>query len=354
MKILYLTDFVPRYVSGPANAVPPRIIAQAQVDEVFWLSINDYFEWQSDAYKFDFGAEWKTRNLADIPFAPDIIVFQGVYSWLKNSSYPKDARKKNIPYVILPHSQLNFQARNMNPLMKILGTPRQFEVFVHYAKAVQFFTEEQKSESNYFGAPTIIIPNGVEPQDIIKRKFKNKINAMFIGRVTDQKGLDLFIEACANVKDVLINKNFTLNVYGSNSNALAALVEKKGLQNIIKLHNPIFGEDKVSAFKNANMFVLPSRYEGQSVALLEALSYSLPILTTTAANMTKKITDAQAGFVADISVESIQQNLIAMLNDLPTKFEAMSNAAYELSRDYFWWKIAKDTHKIYSDLINKE
>ena len=351
MKILYITDIVPKFTGGPANAVPPRILAQSKVDDVFWLNINDYFEWQNDSFKFDFGSEWQNKSLDDIPFEPDIIVFQGVLSWVRSSKYPKDARKKSIPYVVLPHSQLNFKARDMNNLFKFIGTPKQFEVFVYHAKAVQFFTEEQKAESVYFGAPTIIIPNGVQEQKFIRRTLKDKISAMFIGRVVPQKGLDIFINACTPIKDFLREKNFFLDIYGSNSSSLKEQIDSAELQDIIHLHNPIFGVEKDTAFKNANLFILPSRYEGQPVALLEALSYSLPVLTTTAANMTEVISSAKVGLVASPSVESIRQNLIDLLNDIAFAYPNMANSAYQLSKKYFWSKIALDTHNIYKKLI---
>ena len=351
MKILYLTDILPKMTSGPANAVPLRIAAQAKFDDVFWLNTNDFFQWQSQDYQFDFGEEWKTRSLADVPFEPDIIVFQGVYQWLKKSNYPKDARRKNIPYVILPHSQLNLKSRDTKFLFLVVGSPRQFEVFITHAKAVQFFSEEQKAESSFFNAPTIIITNGISPQKQIIRSFQNKCNALFIGRfAVNQKGLDLLFETLANEKETLTKSKFHLDMYGVGT--VDFLFDKFPVQDLVTIHAPVFGEKKDSAFRSADMFILPSRFEGQSVALLEALSYSLPVLTTTACNMQREIESTSAGYVATPSVDNITEKLLSFLRNMPNDYETMSNAAFNLSKHYYWNEIAANTHDIYSSLLN--
>lgn len=251
----------------------------------------------------------------------------------------------------MPHSQLNLKSRDTKFLFLVVGTPRQFEVFVYHSKAVQFFTEEQKAESSFFNAPTIIIPNGVPPQKQINRTFNNKCNALFIGRfAVNQKGLDLLFESLANEKDNLTAANFHLDMYGTGN--IDFLFDKFPVQDLVTIHAPVFGEMKDSAFRSADMFILPSRFEGQSIALLEAFSYSLPVLTTTACNMQREIESTSAGYVASTSVDNITEKLLSFLRNMPYVYESMCNAAFTLSKRYYWNEIAANTHDIYSTLLN--
>jgi glycosyltransferase involved in cell wall biosynthesis len=104
---------------------------------------------------------------------------------------------------------------------------------------------------------------------------------------------------------------------------------------------------------NSDVFILTSRFEGHPMALIEALSYGLPCLITRGTNMLEEVQDANAGWVCEISCNSIKDGIIQMLNDVD-RLQNKSNNAITLSSKYDWKLIAKSLHKqLFESIINK-
>lgn len=95
---------------------------------------------------------------------------------------------------------------------------------------------------------------------------------------------------------------------------------------------------------------MPSRFEGLSMGLLEALSYGLPCLVTTGSNMREEIEKYDCGWGADNSVESIKNALLALIRD-KDKLRIKSENARKLAEKYNWEKIAMDSHEKYLELL---
>lgn len=355
MKILFVTKLNGWLFTGINNSVPARIKAQSKLDEVFWLNMTNAWlnTWVSDSYRFAYGRDYSTAGLADVEELfgrPDLIIFETVYCFA-GSKLVDDAIKEKIPYILLPHSQL-LKTRHH------FGNSEQIKRIINNAAAIQHLNEHTRDNSFAQNVKSFIVPNGVTPREYIKRDWNHEtLNAVYIGRIDPyQKGLDLLIKACASIKDKLAAKNFHLNIYGGghNNETLPAMLDKYQLHDIIKIFPPVFGKEKDNAFKNADMFILTSRFEGMSNSLLEALSYSLPCFVTTGTNMAEEIQSAGAGFAAQINIESIATELLKMIESFPALYESMGKNAHTLSQKYSWDKIAEQSHALYEKLLSAE
>lgn len=72
----------------------------------------------------------------------------------------------------------------------------------------------------------------------------------------------------------------------------------------------------VSALDTADFFILPSRYEGLSVALLEALAHGcIPILTPSQSGTAQLVRDGETGFLADAGPEATEEHAGLALAD---------------------------------------
>jgi len=97
-----------------------------------------------------------------------------------------------------------------------------------------------------------------------------------VGRLTSQKRFERLIEAFA----LLTEPDLHLTILGEGEErpALTALVHRLGLSSRVSL--PGFVTNVAEAFHNANVFVLPSDYEGLPAVVLEAMAANCPILCT--------------------------------------------------------------------------
>src|SRR4030042_2913741 len=138
-----------------------------------------------------------------------------------------------------------------------------------------------------------VIYNGLEPRELsfiskedarlfLQKFIGNDLGDKFligsIGRLAYPKNYEFLIKVFS---EILRIKNNTLCIIigdGPDKHKYLNLVKEKGLEN----HFYLIGEikDAYKYIKAFDLFVLPSKYEGLSITLLEALFAQVPILTT--------------------------------------------------------------------------
>ncbi|WP_332628466.1 glycosyltransferase family 4 protein [Halalkalibacter flavus] len=360
MNILYVSKLEGHKWQGPNQSVPNQIAAQSKYDNVFWYNINEVKkdEWTDriNCYNLKDYPEKKLEALP-APFnKPDLVVFQGAYEY-PFCKLVYDVWNAETPYIVIPRSALTAQAQYKKRIKKAVGNVLFFNKFLKKASAIQYLTNNELKESGLmWNENAIIIPNGIE----IKKEtriFDNdpKKVGVFIGRIDPyQKGLDLLIEACSQIREELLSEGCLIKLYGpdrySLKDDLIKSVEEKNLQSIISFHDAVFDKEKEKIQLEADFFILTSRFEGHPMGLIEALSYGLPCFATEGTNMSEEIEGANAGWVANNTVESIKMGLLRLLAE-NWRFEDKSNAAKILARKYDWNALAKETNRRYNLLI---
>ena len=134
-----------------------------------------------------------------------------------------------------------------------------------------------------FNPPQIIdIPNPI-PSKIIDKKIKGKINKNYptiisVGRLEYQKGYDNLLKSFLAVKKIFPSARLKIFGKGSQKNSLKKFIKDNHLAENIYLLG--FSENISKELSNSDLFVLASRYEGLSNAVLEALAIGLPVVLT--------------------------------------------------------------------------
>jgi glycosyltransferase involved in cell wall biosynthesis len=171
------------------------------------------------------------------------------------------------------------------------------------------------------------IPNGIHitPMPEKKSKWNNKV--IFVGNLTQQpaKGIDILLLAWKKVLDRF--PNASLEIVGSGD--LAAYREFNRQNDI---SNVLFSgkqTDVKERLENADIFVLPSRREGMSNALMEAMLCGLPVVATDVSGNQDLIQNNISGLLVPVSdIDSLSEALIQMMND-PEKAIEMGKKGYE-------------------------
>ena len=132
-----------------------------------------------------------------------------------------------------------------------------------------------------FRVPVHTIPNPVRVPDSRPRRFAADPPLLIaVGRLTEQKGFDSLIEAFARV--VSKHPDWRLVIYGEGSDRTQLEVLRDALSLRDRVSLPGLTKNVETAFAEASLFVLPSRFEGYPNALLEALAAGLPVIATSA------------------------------------------------------------------------
>jgi glycosyltransferase involved in cell wall biosynthesis len=104
-----------------------------------------------------------------------------------------------------------------------------------------------------------------------------------VATLTPRKGQDVLIEALAG----LVDRDWECEVLGSHYRApdfAARLVEetnRRGLSERLRWSGEMDAQGQAAAYHRADLFVLPSHYEGYGMVVTEALARGLPVITTT-------------------------------------------------------------------------
>jgi glycosyltransferase involved in cell wall biosynthesis len=205
-------------------------------------------------------------------------------------------------------------------------------------------TEELK-RAGYDGSKIHALPNGVpvpEPPWQRRAGWREEPRAVFLGRLAPEKGLDVAVDAWPQVVAAFPKARLTLIGEGPERASLEAQVARLGLGGAVDL--PGSTDDPATPLRSADLFVLPSREEGMSVALLEAMALGLPLVVTSIAGNRRLVQDFKHGrLVAADDPAALARAVIDQWSGFDRAFH-MSRAARRRVQDEFSIQVVARRH----------
>jgi len=194
----------------------------------------------------------------------------------------------------------------------------------------------------------ITINNGIDLENISsvkidieeKRKafgISSKYLIVTVGRVSKQKNHHLMIKAAEILKQQSIDvKILIVGRYEEDDEyyrGLVKLIHRKEVEDIILFIGQ--RDDIVEILKMADLFILPSLYEGMSLALMEAIASRTPVICTNTGTASELIIDGVSGLFHD-SKNAIQmvEKIKVVLEDANYANQLVNHAYSELKDVY--------------------
>lgn len=278
------------------------------------------------------------------------------------------SKQFGIPLVITPHGTLAEPWRWSSPhkrLYRRLIADRMLED----ASAVHVLSAIEADAIKKLGLKTntVIIPNGLltsrfsvkndrAEADVAFPRLAGRRIVLFLGRLWSEKGLDILPRAWAAATN---GDDASLLViagpdYKEYKKSLMRSLRDAGVVENTLVTGPVFGSLKESLFAAANVFVLPSRSEGFSMALLEATASSVPAIFTQACNFTELATIG-GGWEIERNEAALASALKHALSLPESYLSAMGNRAHEWSSNRFTLeKVGADIASLYGRLVQSK
>lgn len=155
----------------------------------------------------------------------------------------------------------------------------------------------------------------------------------FAGRLTDQKRPLLFLDLAERAQADGLNVQFVMVGQGVLLPRVNARIASSKLKNVTLVHNVPMLED---FYAITDLLVVTSAYEGLPLAMLEAMSSAVPVLSTDVGDIARVLTLYGTGAIvpADTAADDFYITLKATLGDLPKMKKRAELASTKVMKDY--------------------
>jgi len=297
-----------------------------------------------------FGTSWPLRQrlrqvipMADVVHLDSLYLFHdwvaGRYCWYFHK-----------PYIVRPHGSLDPFIYRRHRWRKAITEVLFQNAVLQRAAGLHYTTVEEweLARPHALNSRGSIIPMGIDldgyerlpPRAALRSRYPaigNRKVVLFLGRLSFKKGVDIVIEAFAEVArerdDVfLIIAGPDEGVEGDARLRLARhhLTEKSYFTGMVS------GEEKRLILSGSDVFLLPSQSENFGISVIEAAACGIPVVISDRVNLQRDFLAAEAGLAAPPSAREFARHLRFLLENPSVAIELARRGA-ELVRRRFTW-----------------
>ena len=275
--------------------------------------------------------------------------------WLPSSHrFTQSVKKCKIPLILSPRGMLQNWARHHKRFKKLIAWNAYQR---NDLKKVDFFhatslDELENIKALGFRQKIKVIPNGVREPEIqfSKDRSRRERNLVYLSRINQKKGLDLLLEAWAKTNA----PDWNLLIAGNDDdNSLPKLINRSrqsDLNGRVKFLGEFDEEGKAEIYKKADLFILPSHSENFGIVVAEALSFGVPVITTTGCPW-QQLEEYKCGWWISLSIENLTETITKAIKLPNEELELMGARGKKLIKDaYTWDSIAKEFIEFYNEI----
>jgi glycosyltransferase involved in cell wall biosynthesis len=291
----------------------------------------------------------------------DVVHIFGIYDLL-GYAVAASARSRNTPYVVEPIGMFV-------PIVRNVWLKRMYHYFVGqrlFAGASTVIAtsdlEVQELASAGVALQKIVLRrNGVESPGSwpVRGKFRASLDIpeqakliLFLGRLSPKKSPELLLQAFGNLPERIGEHTLMLVFAGPDDNSmqqrLTTIASRLGISGRVRFSGPLYGDDKWAAYRDADVFVLPSQNENFGNTAAEAAAAGTPVVVTEQCGIAPLVKGV-AGLVVAHDETSVANALERLLRDAQVYAEFVAGCA-ELTSRLSWEKPVSQMEELYANL----
>ncbi len=276
------------------------------------------------------------------------------------------AKKYDIPYIIQPRGSAPtmIKSRQKEIFDKIVGK----SIIYDSCKIIASSHSEASQYKDVFidlDLDSVVqIPNGIDLKTYqklpTKGLFREKMGIkedekiiLYLSRLHERKGIDLLLKSFKSLIDKISSSK--LVIAGPDDHFLDKinnLVHDLGIENSVIIPGPLYENDKLEAYVDADVFVLPSkdRYESFGNVVVEAMACKTPVVVTKYCGVSEWVSNNE-GHVIDYQEDQLKKALMDILQN-DSKRDSMAKNAREVALNTFNWEnVVKETLEVYEKCL---
>jgi glycosyltransferase involved in cell wall biosynthesis len=291
----------------------------------------------------------------------DLVHFYGLYDLL-GPAVSYFCRRQEIPYVIEPMGMYRPIDRSFR--LKQLWHSSLGGGFWRNARQIIATSEMEEQELLDDGVPPtklVMRYNGIESGDFANLPARGGFRArhgisatdplvLFLGRLIPRKGADVliraFARACPDLGWLVIAGPEGEPGIGEQ---LRNCARETGILSRVLFTGPLYGEEKNAALADANLFVLPSRYENFANAAAEAMACGVPVIVTEYCGI-RSLVDGRAGLVVAPELGPLADAIRRFFDD-KILYNRMKEGCRSVTNELRWEHLAERMENFYREAL---
>ena len=303
--------------------------------------------------------KWLRKEIKEF----DIIHLHNFRSY-QNVIIHRYAEKYGIPYVLQAHGSV-LRIIEKQKLKKIYDIFWGYNILKDASRliAVSNIEAEQYKQLGVGEDKIEVISNGIDIESFKNlpecKQFKKKYSIrerhtiLFLGRVHKRKGIDFLIKSFSKLRkeigDVVLVIAGPDDGYERQAKALA---KNLGLYGKVKFTGWADGEDKLSAYVDADVLVYPSEFEIFGLVPFEAIMCGTAVIVTENCGCGELIKEAKAGYLVHYGdVEELKDKMLEALCHSEDCKRMVKSGKKHIIKNLSWDNIAKQVTRAYNNAL---
>lgn len=324
--------------------------------------------WRHNSY---FYAPRLTRHLRELAPHYDAALVSGGWGYI-NLAVRLTLPQVDLPYILNPEGLFDPWALRHKHLKKLLYWHLVERRNYAQAAGIAALTDCEADQVRQYvqNVPIRVIPNGVNPehfqcpgsQEELAKIFPDLAVTpfiLFLSRLHPKKGLDLLFPAFRQFLDRCQEEGQPLPylvVAGDGEehykDEIRGLVQRLNLNGRVLFTGLVTGDTKMRLLHHCAFMVLPSRGEGQPMAVLEALTCGKPVIISPGCYL-PEVAQTGAGLEVALEVEPFSEAMVQLWTHAEMRLE-MGERGRKLVQDKFTWEhAAQETVRFCHELLSQ-
>ncbi len=293
----------------------------------------------------------------------DLAHFYGLYDVL-GPAVGHSCRRRSIPYVIEPLGM--YRPIDRSFLRKALWHKSLGAAFCREARSFVATADLEQQTLVEEGIPQekiVVRYNGVDSDlaaaaNAARGRFRanwavpsGEPLILFLSRLIPRKGADILIDAFARA----CPQSGRLVIAGPEGEPgyvsyLRNHAKNSAAAERVIFTGPLYQDEKAAAFADADLFVLPSRYENFANVAAEAMACGVPVIVSDACGISSLV-EGKAGLVVSPRTESVADALRKMLDDRAL-YAGFKAGCREVANELSWNALAAQMERYYAQVLS--
>ncbi len=198
-----------------------------------------------------------------------------------------------------------------------------------------------------------VLNNIVSPPTLLPKKHieDGKFHLMYMGEISKRKGGFDLLKAVADNKEYFKDK-LVLRMGGNEVDGdIKAYIREHGLSDFVAYEGWITGQKKIDCLNWEDVYILPSYNEGLPIAILEAMAYRHPVISTPVGGIPEVIKNKENGILVEPGDTKAIADAIKFYIENRDAVKKHGDMAYHVVQDFFPEKVFGDLIGIYQKIM---